>query len=32
MTFGDALEAVKKGKGMRLPHWKKDVEIGRAHV
>lgn len=27
MTFGDALEAVKKGKGMRLPHWKKDVVI-----
>lgn len=27
MTFGDALEAVKKGKGMRLTHWKQDVVI-----
>lgn len=27
LTFGEALEAVKKGAGMRLPHWKEDVII-----
>ncbi|MGN4448218.1 Thoeris anti-defense Tad2 family protein [Bacillus cereus] len=27
MTFGEALEAVKKGKGMRLPQWSKDVVV-----
>lgn len=27
MSFGDALEMVKRGKGMRLPHWKDDVVI-----
>lgn len=27
VTFGLALEAVKKGKGMRLPQWKPDVVI-----
>ena len=27
MDFGSAFEAVKKGKGMRLPHWKDDVVI-----
>jgi tRNA U54 and U55 pseudouridine synthase Pus10 len=27
MTFGNALEAVKQGKGMRLPTWKPDVII-----
>jgi hypothetical protein len=27
MSFGDALEMVKRGKGMRLPHWKEDVVI-----
>lgn len=27
MTFGLALEAVKKGKGMRLPSWQPDVVI-----
>ncbi|MEG1662547.1 MAG: hypothetical protein RR338_01025 [Clostridia bacterium] len=27
MTFGAALEEVKKGKGMRLPQWKEDVVI-----
>lgn len=27
MTFGEAFEQVKKGKGMRLPHWKPDVVI-----
>lgn len=26
-TFGDAFEAVKRGKGMRLPHWNDDVVI-----
>ena len=26
-NFGEALEAVKKGKGMRLPSWKTDVVI-----
>ena len=25
MSFGDALEMEKRGKGMRLPHWKEDV-------
>ena len=27
MTFGEAFEQVKKGKGMRLPKWSKDVAI-----
>jgi hypothetical protein len=27
MNFGQALEEVKKGKGMRLPAWKEDVVI-----
>jgi hypothetical protein len=27
MVFGEALEAVKKGKGMRLPTWSNDVVI-----
>ena len=27
MNFGQALEEVKKGKGMRLPQWKPDVVI-----
>lgn len=27
MTFGDALEMVKRGKGMRLPRWREDVVI-----
>jgi len=27
MNFGDAFEEVKKGKGMRLPHWLPDVTI-----
>lgn len=27
MVFGEAFEAVKKGKGMRLPQWKEDVII-----
>lgn len=27
MNFGQALEEVKKGKGMRLPQWNKDVII-----
>lgn len=27
MTFGLALEAMKKGKGARLPRWKPDVVI-----
>ncbi|MGE1023589.1 Thoeris anti-defense Tad2 family protein [Bacillus sp. GMs2/2] len=27
MTFGKAFEEVKKGKGMRLPHWSNDVVI-----
>lgn len=27
LTFGQALEGVKKGKGMRLPSWKEDVVI-----
>lgn len=27
MNFGEAFEAVKKGAGMRLPHWKDDVII-----
>ncbi len=26
-TFGMALEAVQRGKGARLPHWKEDVVI-----
>ena len=27
MIFGKAFEAVKSGKGMRLPQWKEDVVI-----
>lgn len=27
MNFGQALEQVKQGKGMRLPQWKEDVVI-----
>lgn len=27
VSFGTALEAMKKGKGVRLPHWKPDVVI-----
>lgn len=27
LTFGEAFEEVKKGKGMRLPHWAEDVVI-----
>lgn len=27
VSFGTALEAMKKGKGARLPHWKPDVVI-----
>ena len=27
MNFGKAFEAVKQGKGMRLPYWKNDVVI-----
>lgn len=27
MNFGVAFEQVKKGKGMRLPKWQKDVVI-----
>ncbi|HEF1853647.1 Thoeris anti-defense Tad2 family protein [Bacillus thuringiensis] len=27
MNFGKAFEEVKKGKGMRLPHWSNDVVI-----
>lgn len=27
MNFGDALEQVKKGKAMHLPHWSEDVEV-----
>ena len=27
MTFGEAFEQVKNGKGMRLPQWKDDVVI-----
>lgn len=27
MNFGSALEAVKKGKGMRLPSWESDVVV-----
>lgn len=27
LSFGKALEEVKKGKGMRLPQWKEDVVI-----
>ncbi len=27
MTFGDAFEQVKQGKGMRLPVWSADVVI-----
>ena len=27
MTIGKALEEVKNGKGMRLPHWAKDTTV-----
>lgn len=27
MNFGNAFEAVKKGKAMRLPHWKEDIVV-----
>lgn len=27
MTFSEALDALKAGKAVRLPHWKKDVRI-----
>lgn len=27
MSFGEALEHVKQGKGMRLPQWKEDVVV-----
>lgn len=27
MVFGEAFEQVKKGRGMRLPHWQLDVII-----
>lgn len=27
MTFGEAFEAAKKGKGMRLPQWSSDVVV-----
>ena len=27
MNFGQAFEAVKAGKGMRLPQWSKDVVV-----
>lgn len=27
MNFGEALEQVKQGRGMRLPQWKEDVVI-----
>lgn len=27
MNFGDAFEAAKVGKSMRLPQWKEDVKI-----
>jgi len=27
MNFGEAFEKVKKGAGMRLPHWSEDVTI-----
>lgn len=27
MSFSDALKMVKRGMGMRLPHWKEDVVI-----
>ena len=27
MNFGKALELVKQGKGMRLPHWKQSVVV-----
>lgn len=27
MNFGLALEEVKKGKGMRLPQWNKEVNV-----
>ena len=27
MNFGEALEALRAGKAVRLPHWKPDVRI-----
>lgn len=27
MNFGEALEQVKKGKGMRLPYWKESAVV-----
>lgn len=27
LTFGEALEAMRNGKAVRLPHWKEDVHI-----
>lgn len=27
LTFSEALDALKAGKAVRLPHWKKDVRI-----
>lgn len=27
MKFGEALEQVRKGKGMRLPHWQEGVFV-----
>jgi len=27
MNFGKALELVKQGKGMRLPHWEQSVVV-----
>lgn len=31
VSFGNALEAVKRGKGMRLPSWKEDVVVRVKH-
>lgn len=27
LTFGDALEAMRNGKAVRLPHWSPEVKI-----
>lgn len=27
MTFGEAFEQVKKGKGMRVPYWRNDIVL-----
>lgn len=27
MNFGEALEQVRKGKGMKLPHWQEGVSV-----